>query len=182
MSRSLEQLKYPIGQFTTPSSIDASTIEQWITDIATFPHSMKALTNGLTTEQLNWGYRPGGWTIKQLVHHCADSHINSLIRFKLSLTEDQPIIRPYFEDRWAQLPDSLDDDIAGSLLLLEGLHARWVKLLHSMNREQMDRTFYHPESKQTFTLKETIGNYAWHGNHHLAHVQQALASGGVFNY
>jgi hypothetical protein len=138
------------------------------------------LTSHLGKEELKWKCRPEGWTIKQVIHHCSDSHINSIIRFKLALTEDNPTIRPYREERWAELDDSINDDISISLSLIEVLHTKWAYLLRSLSEEQLNRTFNHPNSGE-FTLKQAIALYAWHSNHHLAHVKQALASDGKCN-
>lgn len=178
--KELEKLQFPIGRFVVPSEIQTTDIEQWIAEIASFPQRLAALTERLSSRELNWRYRPDGWTIKQVVHHCADSHMNSVMRFKLALTEDAPTIRPYMEDRWAELPDSLDDQVSHTLELLNGLHYRWVLLLKTLSKSDLDRTFVHPEHGQIFTLKETIANYAWHCAHHLAHVEQALAEKGKY--
>ncbi|MBD8488747.1 putative metal-dependent hydrolase [Echinicola sp. CAU 1574] len=177
----LEKLKYPIGRFYEPKNIDDQLIQTWIEDISSFPIRIKDLTEKLGMKELNWKYRPEGWSIKQVVHHCGDSHLNSIIRFKLALTEDTPSIKPYHETKWAELADSLEDDITYSLKLLEGLHHRWVKLLKSLTKEQLERTFYHPQQRREINLAETIGIYAWHCNHHLAHVRQALDAKGGFN-
>ncbi|GAB3650796.1 bacillithiol transferase BstA [Echinicola sediminis] len=176
----LEKLKYPIGTFRKPEQIDESHLNAWIESISSFPQRVKVLTDGLTTEQLNWRYRPEGWSIKQVVHHCGDSHMNSIIRFKLALTEDNPSIKPYFEDRWAKLIDSNDDDISHSIMLLMGLHYRWVILLRSLGKKELERTFYHPENRKESNLAETIGQYAWHCEHHLAHIKQAVEHQGSF--
>lgn len=170
----LNQLRFPIGEFEKPEIIDNQIIEQWIQDIADFPKAVEVLTKDLTIEQLNWKYRPNGWTVKQVVHHCVDSHMNSVIRFKLALTENQPTIRPYFEDRWAELADALDNDLSDSLLILKGLHSKWVKLLKSLSAKDLALTFVHPEHGKIFTLGENIGIYAWHCNHHLEHIKLAL--------
>lgn len=177
----LHRLKYPVGEFNKPDIIDEQIIEKWIDSIESFPHSIETLTKDLTVEQLNWRFRPDGWTIKQLVHHCGDSHMNSMIRFKLALTEDSPEIRPYFQDRWAELSDSLDDDLTDSLTLLNGLHSRWIKLLKNLTEDEFNREFIHPEHGARFSLKENLGLYAWHCSHHLAHVKQALHYKGKFN-
>lgn len=177
----LERLKFPIGTYTIPESISAETIQQWINEIERFPNRIKQLTSELSTEQLNWKYRPEGWTIKQVVHHCVDSHMNSIIRFKLALTEDDPTIRPYFEDRWAKLDVGNEDDLEDSILLLTALHSKLGKLLRSFSETDLSRTFQHPEHGQRFRIDETIGNYAWHSNHHTAHIEQALKYKGVFN-
>lgn len=173
----MEHLKYPVGKFTKPENIDKITLEKWIKEIEDFPAALEELTQGLTSEQLQFRYRPGGWTIKQVVHHCADSHMNSIIRFKLALTEDAPTIRPYFEDRWAELPDGLDDNISDSIFIIKGVHGRWIKLLNNLTAEELNRTFIHPEHGKVFTLKENIGIYAWHGRHHLGHIRLALGAG-----
>ncbi|MEQ8473723.1 MAG: putative metal-dependent hydrolase [Marinoscillum sp.] len=177
----LNNLKYPVGKFTAPEVFTSPQIGQWIDTIAQFPLKITNLTKDLSQEELNWKYRPEGWTIKQVVHHCGDSHINSLVRFKLALTEEVPDIRPYHEDRWAQLNDSLDDDISDALGLLTHLHAKWHKLLRSLNPEELKRKYRHPEHGRIFTLEETIGIYAWHCEHHEAHIKQALANKGKFN-
>lgn len=176
----LEKLKYPVGQYTTPKVIDTAIISQWIREIEDFPGLLEGLTAHLGQEQLRWQYRPGGWSIKQVVHHCGDSHINSIVRFKLAMTEDIPAIQPYHEDLWAELPDDTNDNIVYSLMLLKGLHAKWTILLRSMTESDLQKQYFHPQHQKHFMLKEAIGTYAWHCRHHLAHVQQALDYGGKF--
>lgn len=180
-SEELEQLKFPIGTYAIPETISVETIAQWINEIELFPSRIIQLTSHLSTEQLNWQYRPNGWSIKQVVHHCVDSHMNSIIRFKLALTEDNPTIRPYFEDRWAKLDVYKEDDLSDSIQLLKALHSKLGKLLRSISKEEMSRTFQHPEYGNQYRIDETIGNYAWHGNHHAAHIEQALKHKGTFN-
>jgi len=165
-----ESLRYPIGQYERPTEITAEDLEQYINIIETFPSDMAREVSHLNEEQLNTPYRDGGWTIRQVVHHCADSNMNSLIRFKLALTEDEPTIKPYQEDRWAELPDGKELPISHSISLLEGLHARWTFLLKSLSQTHLKRTFIHPESKKIYRLDENIGLYAWHCQHHLAHI------------
>ena len=177
----LEQLKFPIGIYNIPESITSENIKQWIEDIEAFPEVIHKLTKDLTTEELSWKYRPNGWSIKQVVHHCVDSHMNSIIRFKLALTEDNPTIRPYFEDRWAKLDVGKENDLSDSIQLLTALHSKLGKLLRSISKEDMSRTFQHPEYGRLFRIDETIGNYAWHGKHHAAHIKQALNYKGVFD-
>lgn len=177
----LHDLKFPIGEFIKPTTIQPSDIQHWIQDIALFPERANRLTENLDTTALNWQYRPEGWTIKQVVHHCADSHMNALIRCKLTITENNPTIRPYYEDRWANLTDSLSDDLSYSLALLKGLHHKWTTILSTLNETELSRSFVHPEHNETFTLKENIANYAWHCNHHLAHIRQAIKHKGIFN-
>ena len=176
----IEQLKLPIGTYIAPEEISFLQIEKWITTIECFPRSLIDLVGELTKEELNWKYRPEGWTIKQVVHHCADSHINSLMRFKLALTEDLPSIRVYHEERWAELTDSQSDDIQDSLTLLKGLHGKWVYLLRSLCEEELEREYIHPQHHKILSIKETIGNYAWHCEHHLAHIKQAIDHQGIF--
>ncbi len=173
-----EPLRFPIGPFQLPQTIESKHVKEWIDVIERFPSLLELETQGLGAERVNWTYRPGGWSIKQVVHHCADSHMNSFMRFKLALTEHRPIIRPYSEDRWAELADSLSDDLSASLSILHGLHTRWGQLLRSLGPEELSRSFDHPESDRTIALDENIGLYAWHCEHHLAHVKQALKSGG----
>ncbi len=181
-TEAIEQLKYPVGKFTKPTPITSSHLQHWTDTIGAFPEAVATLTRSLSQQELNWTYRPGGWTIKQVVHHCADSHMNSMMRFKLALTEESPSIRPYHEDRWAELPDSLDDDISNALNLLKGLHGKWVKLISALSDADLQKTYVHPEHGKSFTLAETIGTYDWHCRHHLAHIQLALDHQGRFDF
>ncbi len=135
---------------------------------------MRNAVEPLNEDQLNTPYRPDGWTVKQVVHHVVDSHMNSYIRFKWALTEDNPTIKAYFEERWAELPDSAETPVAISLNMLEALHYRFVILLKSLTAEDWDRTFVHPEHNQSFTLKMTVALYAWHSKHHLAHITKLI--------
>lgn len=169
-----EKLKFPIGKFIKPETISENQLKIWISEIETFPEILELLTKKLSIADLHLKYRPNGWNIKQVVHHCADSHMNNLMRFKLALTEENPTIKPYQEQLWAELEDGFDNDISTSIAILEGVHKRWIRVLKSLNSEQFDRTFFHPESKQKVSLNEATGLYAWHGNHHLAHIKQAL--------
>lgn len=177
----IEKLKFPIGTYAPNKDPNEKLIQKWIGDIESFPSKIESLTIATTAESLNWKYRPNGWTVKQVVHHCSDSHMNSIIRFKLALTEDVPTIRPYYEDRWANLSDSLTDEIDDSLTLLRGLHKKWTRLLKSLSKEQLALEFVHPEHGQKFNLAENIGNYAWHCNHHLAHIRNGINSKGKYN-
>jgi hypothetical protein len=176
----LEKLKFPIGQFQKPDFISQNDLKIWIETLENFPSKIKKLTSTLSVEELHWIYRPQGWCIKQVVHHCADSHINSFIRFKLALTEDLPIIKPYEEQLWAELIDGNSNDIFPSLQIIEGVHKRWVLLLKSFGEKELKRQFIHPTNNKTSSLEETIGTYAWHCNHHLAHIEQALLHKGQF--
>lgn len=177
----LHELQYPIGEYIPNKNPEDKILTKWINDIESFPSSLVEITNGLSVENLNWKYRPNGWSVKQVIHHCADSHMNSIIRFKLALTEDAPTIRPYYENRWAELSDSLDNNLSDSLTLLKGLHKKWTLLLKGLTQEELQLEFIHPEHGQRFNLAENIGNYAWHCNHHLAHVQNGITSNGKYN-
>jgi hypothetical protein len=162
-------LRYPVGEFSfsgTQSNDDRAVL---IDQIADTPERMRAAVHGLTREQLDTPYRPGGWTVRQVVHHVPESHMHSYIRFKLAITEDEPIIRPYFEDRWAQLQDAVDSPVEPSLDLLEALHRRWVWFLRSLKDEDFERTFQHPE-QGLVSLHKNVALYAWHGRHHVAHI------------
>lgn len=180
MSEPSHTLCYPLGKFVKPAAITSAQMEEWIAAIAQFPELLASEVAGLSEAKLQWPYRPEGWTIQQVVHHCADSHMNCLMRFKLALTEDQPTIRPYEEALWAQLADTTESPITWSLQLLDGLHKKWVFLLKKMTDEDFDRTFIHPEHGKSFSLREALGMYAWHSNHHLAHVRQAKMYRGNF--
>ena len=177
----IEKLRFPIGKYVPNKNPDQETIRKWIQEIGAFPSSIIELTKDLSIEQLNWKYRPNGWKVKQVVHHCADSHMNAFIRFKLALTEKKPIIKPYFEADWAELVDSLEDDIENSINILVSLHKKWATLINSLSEEQLLLTYTHPEHGETFNLNETIGNYAWHSNHHLEHVRLGIKFEGKFN-
>ena len=162
-------LRFPIGSFkleTTPTDDD---IRLAICEIAEAPARLRAAVEDLSAEQLDTPYRPDGWTVRQVVHHVPDSHLNSYSRFKLALTEDEPTIKPYHEDRWAELEDSRATPIEVSLALLESLHNRWVVLLNSLDPADFQRTFRHPEIG-VVTLAQNACLYAWHGRHHTAHV------------
>ena len=161
--------RYPIGSFEFAGEVSAGQRAEWIQDIEDLPGKLRAAVQGLSEEQLDLPYREGGWSSRQVVHHVADSHMNSYIRFKLALTEDNPTIRPYYEDRWAELDDSTAD-IQISLALIEALHTRWVILLKSLSEEEYKRTFFHPGSGQTLPLDYNLGVYSWHGRHHTAHI------------
>jgi len=174
----LQKLKYPIGKFVAPDAIDKNLIASCIADIAAFPQRLKNAVEHLSTLQLDTPYRPGGWTIRQVVHHCADSHMNSWMRFKLALTEDQPVIKPYHEDRWAELPDSKIMDIEPALLLIQGLHSKWEYLLQTLSSADLQRIFVHPEHGKEYKLDVVITLYAWHCNHHLAHITSLISRQG----
>ncbi|MEO6132969.1 MAG: YfiT family bacillithiol transferase [Saprospiraceae bacterium] len=165
----LEDLKYPVGKFDWSAEISEQERNQAIKKIAAFPSRIRSTVSDLTDEQLNTPYRPDGWTVRQVVHHLADSHMNAYIRFKLALTEDNPVIKPYKEAEWAKLPDSkLSPDV--SLSLLEGVHKRWVTMMDYMNESQWELGFTHPEHNRFMVLNKAVAMYAWHCEHHLGHV------------
>jgi uncharacterized damage-inducible protein DinB len=161
-------LQYPIGRFSFPDSTTAEQRQAWIREIVRAPRELRAAVADLSLEQLDTPYRPGGWTVRQVVHHVPDSHMNAFIRLKLALTEDQPTIKPYDEARWAKLPDAALP-VEPSLALLEALHVRWVQLLESMSERDYQRAFVHPESG-AWRLDQYLAQYAWHGRHHVAHI------------
>lgn len=169
----IEQLKYPIGTFQIPEVITTQHLKDWIQVIADFPIQVADEVEALSSEELAYRYRPEGWTIQQVVSHCVDSHMNSVIRFKLALTEDVPTIRPYREDQWALLADTLTYPIMESVNLLKGIHTRWEHLLIQMTAAQFERTFIHPDGNEEITLKENLCIYAWHCQHHLQHIKNA---------
>jgi hypothetical protein len=166
----LKKLQYPIGSFVMPSIVTPVHLAQWIAVIRYFPEKLRSEVNGLSDVQLDTRYRPGGWTIRQVVHHCADSHMNAFIRLKLALTEENPAIKPYMEARWAEHVDEKEGQIQTSLKILEGLHERWADFLETLNEGDWKRTFIHPEKGRALRLDENTGMYAWHCDHHLAHI------------
>jgi hypothetical protein len=163
-------LRYPIGPFAIEGEITDQQRGHWIAEIAALPAELRTAVAGLGEEQLDTPYRPGGWTVRQVVHHVPDSHLNAYTRFKLALTEETPTIRPYDEAGWAELADSRTTPLEVSLSLLQALHGRWVHLLRSMTAHDFARGFVHPEHGRASTLERTLAMYAWHGRHHVAHV------------
>jgi hypothetical protein len=176
MTAPTPDLRYPIGRFSPAGPVTRDRVDAWIADVAALPAGLRRTVSPLTDGQLDTPYRPGGWTVRQVVHHLPDSHMNSLVRFKWALTEDRPLIKAYDEKGWAGLPDARSP-IAGSLDLLDALHRRWVDLLGSLTWPQLRREFVHPESGAA-TLAVTVGSYAWHGRHHLAHIERLIEREG----
>jgi hypothetical protein len=170
----LETLRYPVGRFArvTPP-LDRATRETHFVTIEQLPAKFRALVDGLSESQLETPYRPGGWTIRQVVHHVPESHMNAYVRIKLALTEEQPTIKTYEEQLWSELPDVKRCPVDVSLRLLDALHERWVILLRALSEPQFARTFTHPEWGQV-TIDEAVAMYAWHCRHHTAHIEQAL--------
>ncbi|HSM17495.1 MAG TPA: putative metal-dependent hydrolase [Gemmatimonadales bacterium] len=165
----MADLRYPIGPFVKPDTYDAASRSAAIDRIASVPRRLRGAVDGLGPPQLDTQYRPGGWTVRQVVHHLPDSHMNSYVRFKRTLTEDQPVVCTYHEDRWAELPDEKTGPIEASLDLLEALHVRWVLLLRSLTPDHLARTLDHPEIG-ILSLDAMLALYAWHGDHHIAHI------------
>ena len=170
-------LRYPIGNFTALPTYSPDETKEHITAIADLPAKLSDLVGNWTDDRLDTPYRPGGWTVRQLVHHIADSHMNGYVRTKLALTETNPTIKPYEEGEWAKLPDSTLA-IAPSLLLLNGLHLRWAAVFESLTVVELQRTFYHPGNQQTVTLAQQAATYAWHGEHHFQHANQLAKRNG----
>jgi len=170
----LETLKYPIGKFKKPERITIETVGRWIDEIEHLPTQLRNVVLDLDDKQLDTCYRPDGWTIRQVVHHLPDSHMNSYIRFRWALTEKKPKIKTYYEDRWAELHDAKNANIDISLILLEAIHIRWAILLRSLKLDELQKCFIHPETKKEVRLDENLGIYAWHGKHHLAHIKNCL--------
>ena len=163
-----EDLRFPVGKFDSDFEVTTDLRQQFIQTISGLPEKLNEAVKNLSDAQLDTPYRPEGWTVRQVVHHIADSHLNSLCRFKLALTEDQPTIRPYHEDRWAELEDSkMPVDV--SMKIIDGVHSRWTSLLNSMTDNDYKRKLNHPESGE-WTLEKMLGLYDWHSRHHLAHI------------
>ncbi|WP_214072274.1 YfiT family bacillithiol transferase [Mucilaginibacter sp. dw_454] len=172
-TQTIDPLQYPVGKFVIPETYSPEAIQGWINVIRELPAKMRTAVTGLTDEQLATQYRPGGWTIRQVVHHVADSHMNSIIRFKWALTEDTPTIKAYDQVKWAQLAD-YKLPIESSLIMLEGIHQHLVALFESFTDEQWNRHFIHPETGAEITLKRNLALYAWHSQHHLAHITNTV--------
>lgn len=167
---------YPIGKFERPETLTPEQRAICIKTIGAFPDVLAALIKESTPGDFAKTYREGGWNVLQIVHHCADSHINAFVRFKLALTEKNPTITGYQQDGWANLADVLDADIYSSVLILMGLHKRWSTLLLSLTQDQWQRTYFHPENKHSFTLNQALAQYDWHCRHHLEHVKIAITA------
>jgi len=170
--------RYPIGRFTIPDAFDAASRQERIATIASAPDGLRGAIEGLTAEQIDTPYRDGGWTVRQLVHHVADSHVNAYCRHKLVVAEDEPTIRAYDEKTWAELPEVAVLEPGVSLALLYGLHARWAAFLAALPEEAFARVFHHPEMPKPMSLDASVALYAWHGRHHTAHITQLRAARG----
>lgn len=177
MSSDLEKLKYPIGKFKI-EAIKAGDYPPLIERIAALPGKIRAAVADLSDEQLNTPYRDGGWTLRQVVHHLPDSHLNAYMRFKLAITEDNPTIKPYEEALWAECAEAKYGAVKDSVELLDSLHRRWVSFLKTLSPEDFLRTYYHPAQEKKYILGTVLSMYAWHGEHHLAHITETKRSMG----
>jgi len=165
----VEDLRYPVGKFSFDGDITPEKRRAWIQTIERLPGELRRAVSGLSPQQLDTPYREGGWTVRQVAHHVADSHMNSFIRCKLALTESRPTIKPYDQDEWAKTADVGNTDVELSLVLVEGLHARWTRLLSSLSPADFAREFNHPEGGIQ-TMERQLQLYAWHCRHHVAHI------------
>jgi hypothetical protein len=173
-----DDARYPIGRFTAPTGLDATGRRAALVVLAELPVRIGAAVAGLDDTQLDTPYRAGGWTVRQVVHHVADSHLNAVIRIRLALTEERPTIRPYDEKRWAELADAATLPVAPSLRILEGLHQRWVALLESLDEADWDRELLHPEFDAPLPIWSVVALYDWHCRHHVAHITRLRAREG----
>jgi uncharacterized damage-inducible protein DinB len=173
----MDDHRYPIGKFSFPQTTTADQRQLWIAEIAEAPAKIRAAVAGLDAQQLNTPYRDGGWTVRQVVHHVPESHMHAYIRFKLALTEDNPVIKPYDEAAWAKLPDVAHTPIETSLTMLDALHERWARMLRAMDEADWKRTFRHPELGPV-KLEGNLALYAWHGKHHTAHITKLRERNG----
>ena len=170
----LEQLRYPVGRMLrTGAPLDTKTREELIGILEALPGTVRALVSGLTDAELDTPYRPGGWTVRQVVHHVPDSHMNAYIRMKLAVTEDQPNAKTYEEAKWAELPEAKSGPIGMSLDLLDALHRRWLSFLRLLPEPDFRKTFLHPEWG-TVSIDDALGMYAWHCRHHTEHIRNAV--------
>lgn len=165
----MSDLRYPIGKFTYDGPLTDAQKQEALNNIAQTPAKLRSAVKGLSEAQLDTPYRPGGWTVRQVIHHMPDSHMNSYVRVKLALTEQEPTIKPYAEDLWAELADTKTTPIEVSLTLLDSLHDRWVRLLRSMTAEDWKKSFRHP-ALGLMSLERNLALYSWHGQHHVAHI------------
>ncbi len=170
-STALEKLKFPIGKFKWIEQVSAAEIDSFTADLSNFPIQLEKAVKDFGPEDFKKEYRPGGWQIGQLIHHLADSHIHCYVRFKHALTQDTPTILDYDQDDWAKMPDAIKTDVNSSLMILKGVHERWTHLIANLNIQHLQRKYYHPTRDKYYPLSTVLGLYAWHGKHHLAHIE-----------
>ena len=180
METNLVLLQYPVGRYARADQMTDALKAEWMTNLAELPGKLADAVNGLDAEQLATPYRPGGWTVQQVVHHVADSHANAYIRIKQALTEDNPHIKTYDEKAWAMLPDSSNVPVEVSIAILTGLHIRLNALLQGLDDAQWQRTYFHPALGREFALWEAVALYSWHSRHHVAHITSLRARNGWF--
>jgi hypothetical protein len=169
-----EEIAKADGPYSPPAEFPMAYLSEMMRRIEAFPNDLQKVVSLLTPEQQDQPYRAGGWKLKQVVHHLADSHMQAFSRFKLSLTEDNPTIKPYIQNAWAETPDSTDADIQLSVDIIKALHQRWIILMRSMKLEDFNKTYMHPEYNRTYTLAHVTGMYSWHGYHHLQQIEMYL--------
>ncbi len=170
----LEKLKYPVGKFIAPLAYDMDEVKWFISEIEVLPNLLEETVKEIATKELLFCYRPGSWNVKQIVHHLADSHINIYPRIKLALTEDLPTVKPYDENKWADLIDANSNDLEASLYILKGLHKRLALQVKDLSEEQLHHEIYHPERKVNISIFNLLAMYAWHGKHHVHQIKAAL--------
>ena len=173
----MNELRYPTGKFIPRDGLTSADREAFIAQIAELPGELRRAADGLNDDQLDTPYREGGWTPRQIIHHLADSHINSIVRFKLALTEDEPTVRPYDQERWAETGDVIGVPVAPSLALIEGLHERWVRLLRSLDDDGWSTKLNHPEIG-IIDVDFLLQMYAWHGHHHTTQIVELRSRQG----
>jgi uncharacterized damage-inducible protein DinB len=168
---------YPIGKLLLPATYSEAVINKLIQDLHVLPEQLKAVSKKINKKKkLTYSYREGGWNVEQIIHHIADSHMNALVRFKLTLTENNPTVKPYDENLWAETVDN-QLPVKNSIRLLKAIHAKWTILLENMDKNDFKRTYFHPEMNRTVSLEEMLATYAWHGKHHVAQIAVALKNG-----
>jgi len=172
-SHQMSKEQYPIGPFKKPSSYTEADLRNWMSDLQKLPALLEAEVKGLDDDDLETPYRDGGWTIRQVINHIADSHVNMYLRIRQALTQNNPSIIAYDQDSWAMLIDAEDGPIEPSIKIIDGIHSRTLYLLDSLRHGEFERTYYHPEYDKTYKIWEVVALYAWHSNHHLAHVKMA---------
>jgi uncharacterized damage-inducible protein DinB len=162
---------YPIGPYTPPEKLEIETMKSKAEELVNFPEELKSVILNFSQNQLLTKTLPGVWTVAQVIHHLADSHMNAFIRTKLALTEDVPVIKPYLEEKWAELADGKSSNVIESIKILEGIHNRWYSLLISLDETEIRREYFHPENQKKVQLAEIVPLYVWHGRHHLGHIK-----------